>query len=97
MGNIDPETLPLSPETKQQLKNWSNTYDNILNLDDPATSGFANEEERNAFEREGVGLWMKLKHELEANHEIIYFSEKLQKVVISPSELEDRDILATVN
>ncbi len=97
VGNIDPETLPLSSETKQQLKNWSNTYNSILNLDDPGASGFVDEETRNNFEREGICLWMKLKQELEANYEVVYFSEKLQKVLNSPRELEDRDILAIVN
>ena len=97
VGNIDPETLPLSSETKQQLKNWSNTYNSILNLDGPAASGFVDEETRNNFEREGICLWMKLKQELEANYEVVYFSEKLQKVLNSPRELEDRDILAVVN
>jgi hypothetical protein len=94
VGNIDPKTLPLSQETLSRLTAWRDTYDAILNWDDPASSGFASEEDREAFEGEGIRLWQQLRHELAPDYEVLYFSEILQKLVSDRSELEERNLIA---
>lgn len=45
VGNIDPETLPLSKETLTRLEKWEEIFNAKLNLEDPANSpGFSAEE-----------------------------------------------------
>lgn len=94
IGDIDPQTLPLSPETIQQLKSWRETYDTILNWDDPASSGFASEQDKINFERQGIELWYKLRQELAPNYEIQYFSTCLQQVLLHPDELQNSELTA---
>lgn len=95
IGDLDPKTLPLTLETIAQLEAWANTYNNILNWDDPAASGFARSEEEEEFEREGVRLWLQLKQELPENYEVVYFSDRLRRVVCDPQELEIETAIAT--
>lgn len=86
-GNIDPAKLPLSPETFHRLSNWASAYDATLNLDYPPDSGFASEEEAQAFELEGISLWQQLQKELTPDYEVLYFSEQLRKLVKDSSQL----------
>lgn len=58
--NLDPATLPLSQEALVRLQAWADTYDSILNWDDPASSGFSSQAEKDAFEAEGIVLWQQL-------------------------------------
>ncbi|ACK66414.1 conserved hypothetical protein [Rippkaea orientalis PCC 8801] len=83
-NNIDPNELPLKKETIKHLLNWSNAYNQILNLDDPASSDFSSEIEAEEFEKEGVQLWEQLQKELFPEYEVFYFSEE-QGEVLSPS------------
>ncbi|MGK7929101.1 MAG: hypothetical protein AB4290_28340 [Spirulina sp.] len=94
IGDIDPKTLPLSPETIQQLQNWQDCYDAILNWDDPASSGFASEKDKIDFERQGIELWQKLRQELAPNYEIQYFSTCLQRVLLHSDELKNSEFIA---
>lgn len=71
-GDIDPRILPLSDETRDRLRKWSDAYDAILNWDDPASSGFATEAEEEAFEEEGEALWKQLQIELEGQYRVLY-------------------------
>lgn len=86
-GDIDPATLPLKPETIHRLMAWSDAYDDILNEDDPAASGFNSQAEENAFEEEGIRIWLQLRQELENEYEVGYMSQKLGKHFMNPSEL----------
>jgi hypothetical protein len=87
VGDIDPETLPLTKKTITRLEKWEETYNAKLNWEDPASSvGFTPEEET-AFEEEGISLWKQLQKELAPNYQVAYFSEKLQKLVNNPHEL----------
>ncbi|HLO88549.1 MAG TPA: hypothetical protein VK203_26565 [Nostocaceae cyanobacterium] len=87
VGDIDPETLPLTKETMNRLEKWEETYDAKLNWEDPASSvGFTPEEET-AFEEEGINLWKQLQKELAPNYQVAYFSEKLRKVITEHQEL----------
>lgn len=87
-GDIDPTTLPLRAETIQQLEEWANIYDRLLNESDPASSGFKSDANRDAFETEGIRLWQQLRDELSANYKVYYFSQRLQENLIHPSQLK---------
>lgn len=79
VGDIDPMTLPLSPETRADLQAWAAMYDNILDWDDPAKSGFKCSEDADLFESKGLELWQKLQGELADEYEVVYQSYRLQK------------------
>ena len=88
-GNIDPATLPLSPETLKRLEEWTDIYDRLLNQDDPAASGFPDDRSRDAFDKRGIALWHQLLAELPPeDYEVGYFSERLGEHLSHPSELE---------
>ena len=87
VGDIEPSELPLSPQTVARLLQWQKTYDGIMNWDDPATADFAGEEERVAFEREGISLWQQLQNELGDGYEVRYFSQLQGKVLSNMDEL----------
>jgi len=67
VGNIDPESLPISPDLRTQLLVWANTYDATLNVDDPACSGFQSNEAEVEFKRMGNELGERLRSELGPN------------------------------
>ena len=93
-GDIDPETLPLQPETLERLQKWAASFDSILNDDDPGASDFASEEDLHTFEREGISLWYHLRAELSHDYEVGYFSYRLRKHFSHPRELEvDSDLM----
>ncbi|WP_281549041.1 hypothetical protein [Kluyvera cryocrescens] len=74
-GDISPEALPISPELKYSLKEWAERYDATLNIHDPASSGFKNEEEEKRFIDDGYKLAHLLQEELGYTYNIIYHSE----------------------
>lgn len=84
-GNIDPATLPLAPDTIGRLEAWSDTFDANLNLDDPASSGFASETAAVAFEQEGLELWRQLQQELTPQYEVTYYSLRQRRLLTSPT------------
>ena len=88
VGDIDPETMPLSEKTVSRLEKWADIYDAKLNWEDPNSSGFPTLEAKAAFEQEGISLWKQLQKELAPNYEVIYFSEQLRKIVTDTNELE---------
>lgn len=75
VGNIDPESLPLSSDLKARFNDWSERYDSILNDDDPASSGFETREDELNFIREGEELAECLQAELEDSYQITYHSD----------------------
>ena len=88
LGDIDPETLPLSQQTINRLEKWAEMYDAKLNEDEPILSSFSSNEELESFEEEGINLWKQLKKELATNYEVVYFSEKLRKIIANLNELK---------
>lgn len=89
VGNINPESLPLSNNTIARLYKWAEAYNATLNWQDPIDSpGFPSLEVEEAFEEEGISLWKQLQIELAPNFEVVYFSDRLRKVVSSLAELE---------
>ncbi|MBD1936406.1 hypothetical protein H6F73_03590 [Microcoleus sp. FACHB-68] len=89
-GDIDPSELPLSEETVKRLLQWQQTYEGIMNWDDPHSAGFASEADRVAFEEEGISLWQQLQQELGNDWEVSYFSELQGKLLKTPTELLSR-------
>ena len=81
VSNINPETLSLSAEIKLRLQQWAKAYDETLNRDDPASSGFKSEDDAVAFEEEGMRLWQCLCQELGPAYEVVYFSESSQQLL----------------
>lgn len=81
VDNLHHKELSLSSEIKERLLNWQNIYDGIINWDDPASSDFASEAEKRAFEEEGISLWKVLQKELGNEYEIVYFSEVQRRVL----------------
>ncbi|MBF2013898.1 MAG: hypothetical protein IGS23_01535 [Rivularia sp. T60_A2020_040] len=88
IGDIDPETLPLSQQTINRLEKWAEMYDAKLDENEPALSIFSSNEEQQIFEEEGINLWKQLKQELATNYEVVYFSEKLGKTLANPNQLK---------
>ncbi|KYC42209.1 hypothetical protein WA1_19690 [Scytonema hofmannii PCC 7110] len=89
VGNIDTAKLSLSQETINRLHKWAKAYNATLNWSDPIDSpGFPSAEAEAAFDEEGISLWKQLQKELAPNYEVVYFSEKLSKVMTHLSELE---------
>jgi hypothetical protein len=39
------------------------------------------------YEQQGISLWLQLQKELSPDCEVLYFSQKLRKVISHPSEL----------
>ncbi|GEM_PF-2592335 len=86
-NEIDPQTLPLKAKTQARLRQWAETYNAILNLADPIASAFPSVEAENSFEREGIRLWQKLRHELATEYEVFYYSYKIGQLLCSYTEL----------
>ena len=91
IDNPHPAELPLSAATIERLIQWQNIYDGIMNWDDPRSSDFASEEERLAFEQEGISLWQRLQAELVNEYEVFYISE-LQGRLLKHTALESQPI-----
>jgi hypothetical protein len=51
--NVDPETLPISRELARDLAAWQAKYDATMVRDDPASSGFHDDEVEYAWNRRG--------------------------------------------
>ncbi len=91
VGDIEPDELPLSPETNDQLLRWANAYDRTLNFADPKDeSYYFSEQELGEFEHEGISLWQKLQEELGSDYKVTYYSQKLHKSVNEPKELNSQ-------
>lgn len=79
VGNIDPDTLPLSETTKEALAKWAQGYNKTLNRADPIKSGFETPEEASAFNLEGWRLWECLQSEL-SEFKVLYFDNDLGRL-----------------
>ncbi|MHA6881640.1 hypothetical protein [Ralstonia pseudosolanacearum] len=63
-GDIDPNTLPISDGLKQKLTDWVASFDETLDIEDPANSGFTSTEVEAAFKARGIQLAEQLQREL---------------------------------
>ena len=91
--NPDPNELPLSDELKSALHRWSMSFDETLNDDYPPDSGFARREDEEAFESEGLRLWQELQTQLRGTYEVVYYSQRLARVIDSvPSSASNHPV-----
>lgn len=74
-SDISPEELPISLELKNSLNEWAKRYDDILNVDDPASSSFKSEKEEKLFVDDGYKLAECLKRELGNTYKVTYHSD----------------------
>jgi hypothetical protein len=70
VGNIDPDTLPLSCDLKTVLLQWAHAYDLTLNHDDPVLSGFRTHEDEIVFKKRGIELGERLRSELGSEFDV---------------------------
>ena len=80
-GDINPDDLPLSPDTIKSLIKWSDIYNATFNDNYPPDSRFPSLADELAFESEGIRLWLKVQQELKNQYEIIYYSYLERKVI----------------
>lgn len=72
IGNINPETLPISDKLKKNLYEWADEYDKILNQDNPASSDFPTKEDSVNFYQAGLLLQERLQTELQGRYIVTY-------------------------
>lgn len=61
---LEASSLPLSPWLQESLRHWAEVYDATLDRQDPASSGFFTELERQKFIQDGLALRQRLQDEL---------------------------------
>jgi hypothetical protein len=93
VGNIDPSQLPLSQEIIKNLEDLAMENDQCLNWDDPANTEEATTTEIEYFEQKLISLWQQLQTELSPQYQVVYFSEKLRKVITNISEVNFKNEL----
>ena len=71
VGNVDPESLPISEDLKCALAYWAKAYDDTLNRDDPSSSGFRSKQAEDAFCMQGNQLLPRLKKELGPDYSVL--------------------------
>ena len=76
--NIDPNTLPISEDTKRRLLTWADVYDATLNQEYPPSSAFKSQEMERAFRREGSLLIQQLRSELGSDYEIVGVKRQIE-------------------
>ncbi|CAD5982140.1 Antitoxin [Planktothrix tepida] len=90
VGDLEPESLPLSQETIQRLYHWADAFETRLNLADPSDSPEVTPEEIERFEWEGLSLWKQLDQELAPDYEVVYFSSNFHQIFTNPVKLEEK-------
>jgi len=73
IGNIPPESLPISESLRKALHEWAFEYDRTLDLADPSTADFESQESADKFVTTGYALLSRLKSELGNAYEVDYF------------------------
>lgn len=73
IGNIDPDSLPISDDLKCMLYEWAKRYDQTLNLADPINSGFRDEFDIVSFVNEGKVILSLLSKELGKEYVVTSF------------------------
>lgn len=73
--NVDPSTLPLTPQLVEDLITWGKRYDAILNQDYPPDSAFASEADERDFVSTGHQLAVRAAEELRGRYAIYYHND----------------------
>ena len=85
VGNIDPESLPLSATTKARLEAWAAIPETKLDHNYPPDTAWT-KDEKLAFEAEGRQLWKDLQRELGKGYRVVYHSSTEHRVLIPEDE-----------
>jgi hypothetical protein len=85
VGNIDPQTLPISSALVDALRDWSAAYDARLDRKDGSVSVTPKAEEE--FEKRGIELARRLREELGTGWKVMYFSDRLGRTLHPDEEL----------
>ncbi|MGC4806473.1 hypothetical protein [Micromonospora sp. DT233] len=75
-GNIDPRELSISDDLASALLRWAQAYDDTLDPDDPAASGFTSASQEAEFYASGYELARRLATELSGRCHVEYFDER---------------------
>lgn len=79
--NLNPDQMKLSDELVESLHAWADRFNRTLNQEYPPNSGFATQQDEDAFETEGLRLFAKLQLELSAEYKVVYYSIKNSRLV----------------
>ena len=79
--NLSPRELRVPEDLILDLENWAKRYDATLDWDDPASSGFASEDEHRSWVTQGRALASRLQLELGDGFRVEYFDDLEQRVV----------------
>ncbi|MNV08226.1 hypothetical protein D3C71_986880 [compost metagenome] len=71
-GAIDPASLPLTPGLVDDLQQWADTFDSMLNWDDPHENHWTAEREQ-AFNAQGRMLTCRVAVELGSGYAVRYW------------------------
>lgn len=71
VGNISPDSLPISNNLKKRLADWAAAYDKTLDEEYPPNSGFKSEKEELEFNKEAVSIADELRRELGGVYSVI--------------------------
>ena len=71
--NVDPATLPITPELAEDLLTWADDFDRTLNTDNPISSGFPTEAAEADFRARGELLAARLASELGDGFQVTYW------------------------
>ena len=69
--DYDPHELPISKNLADNLVEWAIKYSKAFDMNNPAASGFASENEASNFGRQGIDLAKQLQIELGAGFKVI--------------------------
>jgi hypothetical protein len=81
VDNIDPAELPISDSLASSLLRWAQAYDDTLNRDDPAASGFSSASEEAEFIATGRELARRLAAELSDRYRVEYFDGRTSELI----------------
>lgn len=71
-GDLDPSELSISSQLQQALLDWSEQFDAIYNLDDPAAASFGSLATERLFAEQGLVLAQQIQTELGSDYHICY-------------------------
>ncbi len=80
-GNVDPGTLPLSPELRADLDAWAARFDAILDQDHPRDSAFASGEDEQDFVWTGRQLASRVAEELKGEYRVCYYDRAVRALI----------------
>lgn len=81
VDNVDPAELPISDGLATSLSQWAQTYDDTLDRDDPASSGFPGADREADFYAAGHELARRLAAELLGRYTVEYFDGRFGRLV----------------